>query len=111
MQNANNYDELLDRATQAVLDQAPQDLPPDELISATKRTMEQAQQVGSVTITPVSQRKTGRWSIAALAVAASLLAIIVPSLFTSGNLLAQALEKARQQLWYMRSQPCIQEIK
>lgn len=99
MQNATSYDELLDRATQAVLDQAPQDLPPDELISATKRTMEQAQQFSSVTVTPVGQRKTGRWSIAALVVAASLLAIIVPSFFTSGNLLAQALEKARQQLW------------
>ena len=99
MQNANNYDELLDRATQAVLDQAPQDLPPDELISATKRTMEQAQQLGSVTMAPVSRRKAGRWSIVALVVAASLLAIIAPSFFTSGNLLAQALEKARQQLW------------
>ncbi len=99
MQNANNYDELLDRATQAVLDQAPRALPPEELILATKKMVEQAQQVGSVTIAPVSQRKVRRWSIAALAVAASLLAIIVPSFFTSGNLLAQALEKARQQLW------------
>ena len=41
MQNANNYDELLERATQAVLDQAPQDLPPTEMISATKAMAEQ----------------------------------------------------------------------
>lgn len=55
MQNANNYDELLDRATQAVLDRAPRDLPPNELILATKTMVEQAQQVSHVAVAPARQ--------------------------------------------------------
>ncbi len=95
MQNANNYDELLDRATQAVLDRAPRDLPPNELILATKTMVEQAQQVSHVAVAPARQREVRRWSIAALAVAASLLAIVAP-FFSSSTAFAQVVSNIRK---------------
>lgn len=95
MQNVNNYDELLDRASQALLDDAPGDLPPNELVLVTKTLMEQSQQVDNFTVAPERQRKVGRWSIAALAVAASLLAIVVP-FFSSSNAFAQVANNIRK---------------
>ena len=95
MQNVNNYDELLDRASQAVLDDAPGDFPPNELVLATKTLMEQSQQVDNFTVAPERQRKVGRWSMAALAVAASLLAIVVP-FFSSSNAFAQVVNNIRK---------------
>lgn len=95
MQNVNNYDELLDRASQAVLDDAPGDFPPNELVLATKTLMEQSQQVDNFTVAPERQRKVGRWSMAALAVAASLLAIVVP-FFSSSNAFAQVVDNIRR---------------
>ena len=95
MQNVNNYDELLDRASQAVLDDAPGDFPPNELVLATKTLMEQSQQVDNFTVAPERQRKVGRWSMAALAVAASLLAIVVP-FFSLSNAFAQVVNNIRK---------------
>ena len=95
MQNVNNYDELLDRASQAVLDDAPGDFPPNELVLATKTLMEQSQQVDNFTVAPERQRKVGRWSMAALAVAASLLAIVVP-FFSSSSAFAQVVNNIRK---------------
>ncbi len=95
MQNVNNYDELLDRASQALLDDAPGDLPPNELVLVTKTLMEQSQQVENFTVAPERQRKVGRWSIAALAVAASLLAIVVP-FFSSSGAFAQVVSNIRK---------------
>lgn len=94
MRNATNNDELLDLATQAVLDQAPQDVPPADLMAATKATLETSDDIPL----PPKDLARSHWfrrvAISATAIAASMM-VAISIFMTPSDAFAQVVEQLR----------------
>ena len=95
MQNANNnFDDLLDRATQAIIDQAPHDLPPTEIVAATTARTEQTEVSLTLFAKPIHSRAISRWAISTVAIAATVL-LAVSFMYTAPSAFAQVVERIK----------------
>jgi outer membrane lipoprotein-sorting protein len=96
MQNkTDHFDDLLDQASQAILDHAPHDLPPSEIVEATKTRTKQLASSPLSLAKPIRSHEIRRWAIAAIAIAASFM-VAVSLLFTAPSAFAQVVERVRQ---------------
>ena len=96
MQNVlNNFDDLLDRATQALRDQVPHDVPPKETVAMTKATAIQLTHAPVLVAKPTDSRGVRRWAIASIAIAASVMVAVFFS-FRAPIAFAQVVEQLKQ---------------